>query len=84
MFFWRHVGSYCPNMANSETFFPVIWRFGVIEEKKKEKESFVLFAPPLFCCQDAKIRPKKNILAAQCLPGFGNPYPLIRLLDHCK
>lgn len=70
-----------------KNFFPIIWRFGVSlrEKRKKEKESFVLFAPPLlFCCQDAKIRQKKNILAAQCLPGFGNPYPLICLLDHCK
>lgn len=33
LYFWRHVGTYCPNMANSETFFPIIWRFGVIKEK---------------------------------------------------
>ncbi len=67
-------------------FFPVIWRFGVIEGKKRKKKSPLYYSHLhfFFVAKVRKFAPKKTYLAAQCLPGFGNPYPLICLLDHCK
>jgi hypothetical protein len=75
LYFWRHVGTYCPNMANSETFFPIIWRFGVIEKKKKKRKRVICIirTSTSFLLPNAKIRPKKKHIGCPVPAWFQKP-----------
>lgn len=78
-------------MANSQTFFPIIWRFGVIEEKKKEKESFAkmrklaqnktYWLPSACLVSETHIRwfASSITVSKLCSDIYGTPIPVVAL-----